>query len=242
MQVVFAWLLLAWFSMGMSITHGALSELTPLVNKFWPSMIYILYPLSGAMFLVDTLPHGMRQVVLYIPIVHANEMLRDGFFGSHFHAPRRKSKNLAISLLRPGDDIYFSPNDFDILTVPGIVSHQEDFFAQQSPMRVYLDMRYHLVLHLTFDHLKLDKNGINRMMRSYFNRFNDAYHYESAEALIMGMEDILAGEPFWEDNLDLAGRRAELAALTVNEKLFTALAFSREPPQAPQGPLVRSAA
>jgi ABC-type polysaccharide/polyol phosphate export permease len=86
LQVVFAWFLLAWFSMGMSITLGALSELTPLVNKFWPPMIYILYPLSGAMFLVDTLPHGMRQVVLYIPIVHANEMLRDGFFGSHFHA------------------------------------------------------------------------------------------------------------------------------------------------------------
>jgi len=84
--VVFAWALLAWLAMGISITLGALSELTTLVTKFWTPFIYILYPLSGAMFLVDSLPHGMKKIVLYIPIVHANEMLRDGYFGSHFHA------------------------------------------------------------------------------------------------------------------------------------------------------------
>ena len=86
LEVVFAWGLFVWFAMGMSLTLGALSELTTLVTKFWPPLIYILYPLSGAMFLVDALPHGFREIVLYIPLVHANEMLRDGFFGSHFVA------------------------------------------------------------------------------------------------------------------------------------------------------------
>ncbi|BAV65861.1 ABC transporter permease [Sphingobium cloacae] len=86
LKVAFAWFLLAWFSMGLSITLGALSELSSLVEKFWPPAIYILYPLSGAMFLVSGLPHGMHEIVLYIPLVHANEMLRDGFFGSHFVA------------------------------------------------------------------------------------------------------------------------------------------------------------
>ncbi|NIJ15462.1 ABC transporter permease [Sphingobium vermicomposti] len=86
LEVAYAWGLFAWFSMGMSISLGALSELTPLVNKFWPPFIYIFYPLSGAMFLVDILPHGMREFVAYIPMVHANEMLRHGFFGSHFTA------------------------------------------------------------------------------------------------------------------------------------------------------------
>lgn len=84
--VVFAWFLLTWLAMGISITLGSLSELTPLVTKFWPPFIYILYPLSGAMFLVGSLPPRMREIVLYIPIVHANEMLRDGYFGSHFQA------------------------------------------------------------------------------------------------------------------------------------------------------------
>ena len=86
LQLVFAWGLFAWFAMGLSITLGALSELTSLVSKFWPPAIYILYPLSGAMIMVDALPHPMREVVLYIPLVHANEMLRDSFFGSHFVA------------------------------------------------------------------------------------------------------------------------------------------------------------
>jgi len=86
LEVALAWGLFAWFSMGLSITLGALSELTSLVSKFWPPLIYIFYPLSGAMFLVEALPHGLKEFVLYIPLVHANEMLRDGFFGSHFIA------------------------------------------------------------------------------------------------------------------------------------------------------------
>lgn len=86
LKVAFSWGLFAWFSMGLSLSLGALSELTSLVEKFWPPMIYIFYPLSGAMFLVDGLPHGMKEVVQYIPLTHANEMLRDGFFGSHFIA------------------------------------------------------------------------------------------------------------------------------------------------------------
>ena len=86
LELVFGWGMLVWFSMGLSITLGALSELTSLVDKFWPPLIYVLYPLSGAMFLVDTLPHGMKEIVVYIPLVHANELLRDGFFGSHFTA------------------------------------------------------------------------------------------------------------------------------------------------------------
>lgn len=84
LEVAIAWGLFAWFAMGLSITLGSLSELTALVSKFWPPLIYIFYPLSGAMFLVDSLPHGLRVFVDYIPMVHANEMLRDGFFGSHF--------------------------------------------------------------------------------------------------------------------------------------------------------------
>jgi len=126
-----------------------------------------------------------------------------------------------------GDDVCFSlANNFNILNVPGIASHQEDFFAKQSPMTVYLDMRYHLVAHLMFERLELSKIDLKNMMQGYFDRFNDAYHYESAEALLMAIEDVLLGENFWESNLDMAQRRADLAALTVNEKLVTPLEFA----------------
>jgi capsular polysaccharide transport system permease protein len=86
LKVAFSWGLFVWFSMGLSLTLGALSELTGLVEKFWPPVVFILYPISGAMVLVDGLPHGMKEVILHIPLVHVNEMLRDGFFGSHFVA------------------------------------------------------------------------------------------------------------------------------------------------------------
>ena len=126
-----------------------------------------------------------------------------------------------------GDDVCFSlANDFNIINAPGIVSHQEDFFAKQSPLTVYLDMRYHLVAHLTFPHLELGKKDLKKMMRSYFDRFNDSYHYESAQALILAIEDVMRGERFWEETLDLAQRRADLSALTVNEKLITPLEFT----------------
>ena len=126
-----------------------------------------------------------------------------------------------------GDDICFSlANDFHILNLPGIASHQEDFFAKQSPMTVYLDMRYHLVAHLMFERLELSKTDMKKMMRGYFDRFNNAYHYESAEALLMAMEDVLLGERFWEDNLDMVQRRADLASLTLNERLVTPLQFA----------------
>ncbi|NIJ15457.1 glycosyltransferase family 2 protein [Sphingobium vermicomposti] len=126
-----------------------------------------------------------------------------------------------------GDDICFSlANAFNILNVPGIASHQDDFFAKQSPMTVYLDMRYHLAAHLMFERLELDRPGIKAMMRSYFDRFNDSYHYESAEALLMAMDDVMEGERFWEGNLDMAQRRSDLSRLTVNEKLITPLQFA----------------
>ena len=145
----------------------------------------------------------------------------------YFCFPIAAAKTWPFPFFVRGDDICFSlANDFKILNVPGIASHQEDFFAKQSPMTVYLDMRYHLVAHLMFERLELSKADLQDMMRGYFDRFNDAYHYESAEALLMAMEDVLKGERFWEDNLDMAQRRADLAALTVEEKLITPLEFA----------------
>ncbi|KFG89087.1 putative glycosyltransferase [Sphingobium herbicidovorans NBRC 16415] len=145
----------------------------------------------------------------------------------YFCFPIAATKTWPFPFFVRGDDICFSlANDFRILNVPGIASHQEDFFAKQSPMTVYLDMRYHLVAHLMFERLELSKADLHDMMRGYFDRFNDAYHYESAEALLMAMEDVLKGERFWEDNLDMAQRRADLAALTVEEKLITPLEFA----------------
>ncbi len=60
---------------------GALSEQSEVVDKIWHPAQYLLIPLSGSFFLVSALPVALRDILLFLPTVHCNEMLRAGFFG-----------------------------------------------------------------------------------------------------------------------------------------------------------------
>jgi capsular polysaccharide transport system permease protein len=50
-------------------------------DRFWHMLTYLLFPLSGAMFLADWLPASARVALLWLPMVHGVEMLRGGWFG-----------------------------------------------------------------------------------------------------------------------------------------------------------------
>ena len=80
------WFMLAWFGFSLAVFLGALSEEFELVEKLWNPSAYLLFPLSGAAFLVDALPVGAQQAVLYLPMVHGVEYVREGYFGSHINA------------------------------------------------------------------------------------------------------------------------------------------------------------
>ena len=84
MTVVYALVLLAWFGLALGLLMGALSERSELVEKIWHPVSYIMFPLSGAAFLVDALPSSVQSVVLFFPMIHGVELLRAGFFGSMF--------------------------------------------------------------------------------------------------------------------------------------------------------------
>ncbi|AUX70456.1 sugar ABC transporter permease [Porphyrobacter sp. HT-58-2] len=86
LTVVGGWLLIAWFGAALAMTLGALSHEFELVDKFWHPASYLLFPLSGAGFLVSGVPPAVREVVLWIPMVHGVEIIRDGFFGSKIEA------------------------------------------------------------------------------------------------------------------------------------------------------------
>lgn len=81
-KVTAAWLMLAWFGAGLAITLGSLSHTYELIDKFWHPTSYLLFPLSGAAYLVSALPPSFREIALYVPMVHCVEMIRDGYFGS----------------------------------------------------------------------------------------------------------------------------------------------------------------
>lgn len=80
------WMLTAWFGAALAITIGALSQEYELVDKFWHPLSYLMFPLSGAAFLVSALPPFARELILWVPMVHGVEMIRDGYFGSKIEA------------------------------------------------------------------------------------------------------------------------------------------------------------
>lgn len=81
-KVATAWLMLAWFGAGLALFLGALSWSSEVIEKLWHPAAYLLFPLSGAAFLVDSLPPTFQSAVLLFPMVHGVEYLREGFFGS----------------------------------------------------------------------------------------------------------------------------------------------------------------
>ncbi len=80
--VAVGWLLLVWFGASLALLIGTLSEEFHIVEKFWHPASYLIFPLSGAAFIVDALPPAAQSYVLMLPMVNGVEILRDGYFGS----------------------------------------------------------------------------------------------------------------------------------------------------------------
>jgi ABC-type polysaccharide/polyol phosphate export permease len=86
LQVLAGWLTIAWFGSVLAISLGALSHEYELVDKLWHPASYLIFPLSGSAFMVDALPKAAQEIVLYIPMVHGVEMVREGYFGARARA------------------------------------------------------------------------------------------------------------------------------------------------------------
>jgi len=80
-KVATAWFMLAWFGSSLALLMGSLSSRSELVDKLWHPASYLLFPLSGAAFMVDFLPSAGQRAVLLLPMVHGVEYLREGYFG-----------------------------------------------------------------------------------------------------------------------------------------------------------------
>jgi len=101
--VLGGWLMLAWFGAALAILVGAASAYSELVDRIWHPTAYLLFPLSGAAYMVDWLPVKAQAVVLLLPMVHGVEMLREGYFGhvvrTHYDAAYMAQVNLVLTLL-----------------------------------------------------------------------------------------------------------------------------------------------
>jgi capsular polysaccharide transport system permease protein len=102
LEIVFAWVMLAWFGTSLAVLIGAASAFSELVERLWHPASYLLFPLSGAAFMVDWLPIGLQKFVLLLPMVNGIEMLREGYFGKvvppHYSVSYMAISNLVLSL------------------------------------------------------------------------------------------------------------------------------------------------
>ena len=81
LTAIYAWFLLVWFAVALSLIVGAAAERSELVDRVWHIITYLLFPLSGAAFLVDWFPKAVQDLLYWVPMVHGTEMIRHGYFG-----------------------------------------------------------------------------------------------------------------------------------------------------------------
>jgi capsular polysaccharide transport system permease protein len=80
--VLAGWLMLAWLGASLALLVGAGTAFSHLVHRLWHPISYLLFPMSGAAFMVEWLPKRLQDVVLYLPMVHGVELMRHGYFGN----------------------------------------------------------------------------------------------------------------------------------------------------------------
>ncbi|WP_213768588.1 ABC transporter permease [Caballeronia sp. dw_19] len=85
LTILIGWFLLCWFAFALSLVVGALSERSETIERVWHIITYLMFPLSGAAFMVDWLPEHYRQLISWVPMVHGTEMIRHGYFGAAVH-------------------------------------------------------------------------------------------------------------------------------------------------------------
>ena len=85
LTVIQGWLMLSWFGASLGLVLGSATAYSELVDRIWHPISYLLFPMSGAAFMVDFLPTAAQKVVLLLPMVHGVELVRDGYFGDKVH-------------------------------------------------------------------------------------------------------------------------------------------------------------
>jgi len=68
------------------LTLGGLAEKVEVIRRLWAPFAFILFAASGVGFLLDVIPESVRNFLLWLPMVSILEFMREGWFGSHFHA------------------------------------------------------------------------------------------------------------------------------------------------------------
>lgn len=135
-----------------------------------------------------------------------------------FAFPLSKIKHYAFPYFVRGDDIGFGlAHKFNIITLNGISSWQDDFSLKNGPLPYYLDTRNHIMQYF-HGFASGGLKGIIKTTAKMVLRNLSTYHYETALASICAVEDVAKGVEFWRNNVDMAEKRKEILGLISEEK------------------------
>lgn len=154
-------------------------------------------------------------------IVENEKLVRVDYGGWWFFAfPLEHVRHYVFPFFVRGDDVYFGlKNHFNIVTLNGICSWQEDFAIKDGPLTSYLDIRSGVVHSLLGTFSAANRGKLLRSIRNGFKKYQWTYHYESAQTFLDAIEDVMKGPDFWLENVDMRRRRTEILSRVKNEKL-----------------------
>lgn len=99
LKVVVAWLLFSWFVMGFGMVAAFMGESSEIFDRIIHIIMYLSLPLTGAFNMVSWMPANVQNILLYSPLVHAVEMLREGYFGESIAATYSISYLFEVNLV-----------------------------------------------------------------------------------------------------------------------------------------------
>ena len=144
-----------------------------------------------------------------------------GFYGGwwYFAFPLAQVRHYPFPFFVRGDDVSFAlSNPFRMATLNGVMSFQDDFATKASPQTAYLDLRYHLHVHLVQDGMDLSRFGTASVALKLIVGSIMRMHYESAAAQLLSWADILRGPDMFTDEITMQNRRATITQLTQTER------------------------
>lgn len=169
----------------------------------------------------------------------APEKLYGGWW--YFAFPVDKVVHQPFPFFVRGDDVSFSlVHDFNIVRLNGVVSFQDSFTDKESPLTWYLDLRSHLAHHLSLPSMEIGAPGTLKIAVWFFLRNLPRMHYETLAAINLALEDVMKGPEFFDQNADMAQRRADLKALTREEAWAPVPKHLPEPRWKPYNRVVRT--
>lgn len=99
LDVIFAWLLLAWFCFGFGLIVGYMMEASSFFDRIWPIILIVSLPFSGVIFMLSWLPSSAQEFLSWFPLVNALEYLREAYFGTSIKAMYSISYLVSINLV-----------------------------------------------------------------------------------------------------------------------------------------------